>query len=271
MLEADNDVFGLYLRDLRRVVFLDEAEVVRLIGCAQAGDVGARNRVIEGYLPLVVAVARRFRRSSSSLADCVQAGNLGLFRAVMGWKPAGGMSFVGYAVRWIRTAMVRGAERYEVAFSVPDYLFELSRRVRRAEAQLAAAGEPLVVGAVLGAARVTDSELSRVRLAMRRAVSLEASLDGDGEMTVGSRLVSPVCEVVLPDASSSRLAALPGWCQLTGREREILCRRYGVGGDVWSVERLVRHFGLSGERIRVIEKRAMAKLRLHGMGVGGAS
>ena len=223
-----------------------------------------KNRFIEHNLKLVVAIAKDYRNLGLSFPDLIQEGNLGLIRAVEKFDHRRGFKFSTYAVWWIRQALVRAIQNHSRTIRLPSHVHDRLQRSQRVKAELTGklGREPTVQELAPALGTDTDALEALDRLS-REAISLESSVAGTEK-----RL-----EDFVPDAGSSlpdggidddrmRLGVGHLIGALTDREQLILRLRYGLGGEEeHTLEQIGQSLGLSRERVRQLEARALKKLR----------
>jgi RNA polymerase primary sigma factor len=242
---------------------LSAAEEVALARRIERGDQSARNTMVEGNLRLVHAVARSHRGTSAPFADLVQAGTVGLVRAVERFDHRRGLKFSTYAVWWIRHAILEAISDTR-AIRIPPKAYRGLAAVRRAEADLRRRGAGHVCDADI--AEHTELSLATVR-SLRAAAQVTASLDqpvGEettplGDLTPDERAVDPSENAI---ARESRDEVRNMLRLLPGRHREVLVRRYGLND--WQAESHIEigeRLGIGAERSRQIEREALRRLR----------
>jgi RNA polymerase sigma factor (sigma-70 family) len=239
------------------------AGIDRLAVEAAGGDAHARERLILRVLPLVSRMAKRYAGRDVDHADLLQEGILGVLRALKRYEAERGVPFTAYAGWWVRQAMQQAVAEQSRAVRLPTHVLWDIHALR--EARERATPEP-----------VSDAELGRrlgwgerrledVVRAERPALSLDQphSADDGAAGSLGDLLADPLSaqayDDVLAALTGSRLRAL--MTTLTEREREVLRWRFGLGGEELSLRQIGRRLGMSGERVRQIENRAVAKLR----------
>jgi RNA polymerase sigma factor (sigma-70 family) len=235
-----------------------------LVARAQAGDAAARARLVEAYMPLISTMARTYRSGHVQRQELLQEGVVGLLRALERFDPGRGLPFWAYASWWSRQAMQHLVSELTRPIVLSDRaLRHLSRLKQLHHEELQRSGrEPsrseLAERSGLDLAQVDDL------VATERARSLDDPVTaGDGEVgTFGDLLADPLAEEeyerVLEAIEIEELHDL--LAGLSAREREVLTLRYGLGGEEQSLRDVGERLGISGERVRQIERRALGKL-----------
>jgi RNA polymerase primary sigma factor len=263
--EPERDILDLYLNEMGRVPLMAHAELLETALSARAGNENARRRMILANLRLVVHVARAYRNRGLPFLDLIEEGNLGLIHAVDRFEPDRGLRFSTYASLWVRQAILRGLAEQSRAVRIPVQMFQQLNRYVRAERTLRArlAREPLVAEI----ARELDISAPRAER-LRALLSGMKSLDETGGMDAFTELsaedvggapmsVERLVELQLEHEKLDRLLR-----SLAQREEQVLRIRYGFhDGIARSLQETGEHFGISRERVRQIESRALSKLR----------
>jgi RNA polymerase primary sigma factor len=223
-----------------------------------------KNRFIEHNLKLVVAIAKDYRNLGLSFPDLIQEGNLGLIRAVEKFDHRRGFKFSTYAVWWIRQALVRAIQNHSRTIRLPSHVHDRLQRSQRVKAELTGKLGREPTAAELAPALDTDQgSLEALDRLSREAISLESSVAGT-EKRLEDFVADP--KSLIPDAGIDDDRMRQGVGNLIGslsdREQLILRLRYGLGGnEEHTLEQIGQSLGLSRERVRQLEARALKKLR----------
>jgi RNA polymerase sigma factor (sigma-70 family) len=256
-----------YLEELGRRPRLPAALERKLVEEAKAGDRRARAQLVEAYLPAVAAVARVYRgRGQIERADLMQEGVVGLLRALERYEPERGVPFWGYAGWWVRQAMQQLVAELSRPVVLSDHALRQLARLREVHARhLRRHGREPTAQQLASGTGIDPEDVDNLLATERPARSLEAPA-GDGDERVssfGELLCDPLAEdeyerVIAQVAGEELRALLSG---LTERERGILSAHYGIDGPEQSLRAIAAPLGLSAERVRQLERRAVGKLR----------
>jgi len=224
-----------------------------------------KNTFMRHNLRLVVTQAKRYRNMGVPYVDLIQEGNLGLMRAVEKFEHQRGFKFSTYAVWWIEQALVRAIQSTSRTVRVPSHIYELQLRMRRVESRLRqrlgrAPGSPELAAAL----EVPEEMVELARSSSVPVGSLETPLPGTDDLRLEDALADPEVEdpAETHDARFLRSALERELETLSPRERAILEARFGMeGGEPPTLEEIGQQMGLSRERVRQLEHRALARLR----------
>ncbi len=223
-----------------------------------------KNRFIEHNLKLVVAIAKDYRNLGLSFPDLIQEGNLGLIRAVEKFDHRRGFKFSTYAVWWIRQALVRAIQNHSRTIRLPSHVHDRLQRSQRVRAELTGKLGREPTPAELAPELGTDAgSLEALDLLSREAISLESSVAGT-EKRLEDFVADPTSSAPDNGLDGERMRSGVGYLigALTSREQLILRLRYGLGGEEeHTLEQIGQSLGLSRERVRQLEARALKKLR----------
>jgi RNA polymerase primary sigma factor len=258
-----SDTLQLFLRDVRRHPLLTADEEVELAQRIERGDLEAKERMVNSNLRLVVSLAKKYQGHELALLDLIQEGILGLIRAAEKFDWRRGYKFSTYATFWIRQAIQRGLANQGRTIRIPVHIGQRERKIARVERELAARhGRPPADQEIAAAAEITVEELQETREVMRTITSLERPVGEEGETELGDLLASeepePHQEVEIGLRDQAIREALD---QLSEQERQVIKLRFGIDGhDATPLREAGRLLGLSPERVRRIEHKALERL-----------
>lgn len=256
-----------YLDELARRPVLPHGLERDLIAAARAGDRGARARLVEAFLPLIASVARVYRHSPRiERVELLQEGVVGLLRALERFDPARGVPFWAYASFWVRQAMQQLVSELTRPVVLSDRALRQLARVRDAHHEaLQETGVEPSRDVLIERTGFTGEQLDNLLALERAPRSTDEPLRAEeGAVgTFGELLVDPLAEgeyerVLDAIETEELLSLLSG---LSGREREVLRARFGlVDGEEQNLRAVAARLGVSAERVRQIENRALGKL-----------
>jgi RNA polymerase primary sigma factor len=265
-----NDSVQMYLREIGRVPLLSGEEEVMLAKRKEKGDVAAKQQLAEANLRLVVSIAKKYvgRSSNLSLLDLIQEGNIGLFRAVEKFDYKKGYKFSTYATWWIRQAITRAIADQSRTIRIPVHMVEtinkFSQVVRRLVQDLGREPLPEEIASEM------EIDVEKVRHIMKISqdtISLETSIGEDDDDSTLRDFIEDT-ETVLPSQMAGR-QLLKEYVreilvELSPREQKILKMRFGLeDGVTHTLEEIGQEFGVTRERIRQIEAKALERIRKH--------
>ena len=269
---SGGDTIQMYLREIGKVKLLSPDEEVALAKRIEKGDRFAKQRLTEANLRLVVSIAKKYvgRSSSLSLLDLIQEGNLGLFRAVEKFDYRKGYKFSTYATWWIRQAITRALADQSRTIRIPVHMVETINKYtqasRRLVQELGREPFPEEIAAELG---IETERALHIQKISQETISLETSIGtGDNDETTVLGDFIPDEEINMPTQIAShtllREQLKGALSDLTPRERKIISIRFGLeDGVTRTLEEVGHKFGVTRERIRQIEAKALDRLRNH--------
>lgn len=261
---AHRHAYACYLRDIREHPLLAAHEERDLCRRVRQGDHGARRRMIEGNLRLVIRIALNYRRADMALEDLIAEGNLGLMHALEKYDPELGNRFSTYAVCWIRQYIERGIMNQSRTVRLPVHIAKRLNQCLRASRELAQVRYREPSEHEIAASTGHDVHVVRELLPWRdRPLSLDIPVEGKSwqEQLVDEAGSNPEESLAGRDLRQ----ALTRWlAALTAREQEILQLRFGLRDGVeHTLEAIARRVGVTRERVRQIQIEALWRLREH--------
>jgi RNA polymerase primary sigma factor len=261
---ATTDALQLFLNEIRRYPLLTAEEEVELAKLIEQGDLEAKERMINSNLRLVVSIAKKYQGQELSLLDLIQEGIFGLIRAAEKFDWRRGYKFSTYATFWIRQAIQRGLANRSRTIRIPVHIGQRERKIARAERELSAQlGRDPTDEEVARAAELPPEQIQEVHAAARAVTSLDRPIGDEGETALGDLLESgetspeEEVEVTLREEALRRTVD-----QLPEPERDVIKLRYGLNGaaDPQPLRETGRRLGLSAERVRQLESKALQQL-----------
>src|SRR2546429_2355088 len=264
---ATTDALQLFLNEAAKWPLLTAEEEVELAKRIERGDQAAKERMINSNLRLVVSIAKRYQGHDLHLLDLIQEGIIGLIRAVEKFDWRRGFKFSTYATWWIRQAVQRGVANKSRTIRIPVHIVEREQKLARAERQLLTElGRAPTDEEIAKRARLPLKQLREVRQAARAVTSLDRPIGGENEGALGDLFAS---EQAPPEeeigVSLEQDVLRRAVAQLPERERDVLKLRYGLNGDrdPASLEAVGRELGITRERVRQIEAKALEQLAVN--------
>ena len=263
------DSVRMYLREIGRVSLLSPEEEVMLAKRIEKGDPVAKRQMQEANLRLVVSIAKKYVGRGLSLLDLIQEGNIGLFRAVDKFDYKKGYKFSTYATWWIRQAITRAIADQARTIRIPVHMVETINKFTHTQRRLVQelGREPLAeeIAAEMG---MDVRKVRHIKKISQDIVSLEAPVGSEGESS--GKLGDFITDEDTPSPVQSTTRQLLKedvhrlLSTLTPREQKIIKMRFGLlDGVTRTLEEVGQEFGVTRERIRQIEAKALVKLKEH--------
>jgi RNA polymerase primary sigma factor len=265
--EGGLDSLQQFLNEARRYPLLTAAEEIELAKRIERGDMAAKDRMINSNLRLVVSIAKKYQGQGLSLGDLIQEGVIGLIRAAEKFDWRRGFKFSTYATLWIRQAIQRGLHNTSRTIRMPVHIAQRERKISRVERELnVKLGREPSIEEIADVAELPVEEVEEIKKASQPMASLDQPVGDDGDSAFGDFLSSdkpePQEEVVMNFRDEAVRRALD---RLPERERDVVELRFGVGrAEPTPLRETGRVLGMSAERVRQLEERALRQLAENG-------
>ena len=260
-----DDLVKSYLKEIGRIPLIDAKEEVDLAQRIAQGDASAKKHLAEVNLRLVVGIAKRYVGRGLSLLDLIQEGNLGLLKAVEKFDPSKGFKFSTYATWWIRQSITRAIADQGRTIRVPVHMVENINRYKKAVSVLVRQnGHDPSVREIADEMGVSEDRVKEIQSVALDTISLETPIGDESESRLGDfiqdeNVTSPeehIGSTMLREHLESALGTL------NPREEKVLRMRFGFNdGHARTLEECGRELGVTRERVRQIEAKALRKLR----------
>ncbi len=264
------DSIQMYLREIGQYPLLSAAEERALAKRVMEGDIEAKNLLARANLRLVVSIAKKYigRSPDLTLLDLIQEGNLGLFKAVDKFDFTKGFKFSTYATWWIRQAITRALADQSRTIRIPVHMVETIAKYKQVFRRLSQdLGRDPLSEEIAAEMNVEVDKIHMIEKINQDTVSLEIPIgDDDDKTTLGDFIADD--KILLPDQETARriladqIKAILD--DLSPKERKILAMRHGLEDGIYhTLEEVGKEFGVTRERIRQIEAKAIDKIRTH--------
>ena len=253
-----------YLSDINEVPLLTAQEEIQLSKRVRRGDADAREHMIRANLRLVVSIAKNYVNRGLQFMDLIEEGNIGLMKAVEKFDPKAGCRFSTYATWWIKQGIRRSLVNTVKTVRVPSYMSEIVSRWKATAMELNyRLGRPATTGEIAEQLELPESNWDVVRDTVQSSSSPVYSMNDEGgasfaDVIEDTNTPSPE-ETILEAMEIGRMHELLE--KLDTREARILRLRFGLGNnEPMTLKAIGKRFGLTRERVRQMEKQALAKL-----------
>ncbi|MCL5011238.1 MAG: sigma-70 family RNA polymerase sigma factor [Patescibacteria group bacterium] len=262
------DSVQMYLKEIGSMSMITAKEEKELAKRIELGDLEAKKKLAQANLRLVVSIAKKYvgRSPNLSLLDLIQEGNLGLFRAVEKFNWQKGYKFSTYATWWIRQAITRALADQSRTIRIPVHMVEtLSKYEKVKKRLLQTLGRPPLAEEVAAEMGLEVDKVHQLRKIKQKSVSLETPVGDDEKDSTLAEFIQDE-KTPLPSVEAARNLLKERLdevsIELTPRERKILAMRFGLEDDVTrTLEEVGEEFGVTRERIRQIQAKALEKIR----------
>ena len=261
---VDNSI-KIYMREMGQFSMLSADEEIKLANRIAEGDQSAKNELVEANLRLVVSLARHYQGCGLSYQDLIQEGNIGLIKAAEKFDVSKGFRFSTYASWWIKQALSRAIADQSRTIRIPVHMIENINKFKKTERELLSQlnREPKIKE-IADAMGISEKQAKEIQSYIVEPTSLDIQVGDDDDTTIGSfiedtHFINPESAYIKESNGDVVNAVLD---TLSDREANILRLRFGIGGKkAMTLEEVGKEYGLTRERIRQIEAKALRKLR----------
>ncbi len=262
---AISDPVRMYLREIGRIPLLTRDQEIDLAQKTEAGDIRAKDRLTSANLRLVVSIAKKYIGRGMSFLDLIQEGNKGLIRAVEKYQWKKGFKFSTYATWWIRQAITRAIADQARTIRIPVHMVEtINKLIRVSRKLMQTLGREPLPEEIAEVMEITPDKVREILKISQKTTSLETPIGDDEDSYLGD-FIEDTKQASPYELTTQRLLrenieeVLSG---LSDRESKVLEMRFGLrGAKPMTLEEVGREFGVTRERIRQIEAKALRKLK----------
>ena len=262
-----DDLVKIYLREIGRMSVLTPDEELNLARKSQCGDITAKQDLVRHNLRLVVSIAKKYLNRGMSFLDLIQEGNLGLMKAVDKFDPERGFKFSTYATWWVRQGITRSLSDKSRTIRIPVHMVELISKLKKARKKLSEkTGYPPSDEELACELKLDTSRVKEIIQIMELPISLHSSVnseeEGDLEDFITDEGASPefAANGILLGININKALSC-----LTLKEAAVIRLRFGLDcGQERTLEEVGKILGVTRERVRQLEHRALKKLRQPG-------
>lgn len=260
-----DDAIKLYLRDIQKTKLLTADDERELANRISAGDKAARDRMIESNLRLVVKIAKRYMNRGLPFLDLIEEGNLGLIKAVERFKISKECRFSTYATWWIRQSIERALVNQSRTIRLPVHVSDdINKMLRNSRDLMHKLNREPSVKEIATAMNAEQAHVRRLMMLLKKTYSIERPMGENSDYYLSDTIedTSTVMPSDLLD-NINRYEHVSDWFQsLSETEKSILTLRFGLDDtDPQTLDTIGKQFGVTRERIRQIESKAIEKLR----------
>ena len=262
--DRSDSLLNSYLRDISKYKILEYSEINELIKKAQEGDEKAREKVINSNLRFVVTVAKQFQNRGLPLMDLISSGNEGLMKAVDKFDVERGVTFLSYAIWWIKQSIYNSiywqAKEIRLPMSQQLLVNAITDCIDKFLKEHHRQPSPMEVSELT---EIPVEQIDFLAQYSNKLVSVDEFIGGDEENSQVCDIIPdgemPLEDVVNKGYVTSELERMLD--QLTTREHDLICMLFGIGMSAVNPKVIADMYGVGGERIRQMKEAALAKIR----------
>ncbi len=265
--EIFDDSVRMYLREIGKIPLIKKQEEVELAQQIEKGDQNAKKKLAEANLRLVVSIAKRYVGRGLTLLDLIQEGNTGLSRAVEKFDWRRGYKFSTYATWWIRQAVTRAIADQSRTIRIPVHMVETINKLVAIQRQLVQKlGREPLAEEIAQEMDIPKEKVEHIKKISQETVSLETPVGEEEDSRLGDFIEDKDSktpeDIAIHQLLKEQLAKIMG--ELSAREQKVLKMRFGLSGDhEHTLEEVGKELGVTRERIRQIEAKALGKLKIN--------
>ena len=263
-----DDLVRMYLREIGKVSILNQAKEIQLAKKAQEGNLKAKQELVRHNLRLVVSIAKRYLNRGMSFLDLIQEGNMGLMKAVDKFNPDMGFKFSTYATWWIRQGITRSLSDKSRTIRLPVHMVELINKIKKASKKLFnKSGNNPSDEEIARELKINIQKIKDAIQVMDIPVSLHSPVNGEEEGDLEDFITDDdhVSPEVSTDGKLLGIDITRALKCLTLKEAAVIRLRFGLDrGQERTLEEVGKILGVTRERVRQLESRALKKLRQPG-------
>ena len=263
---APLDATQLYLKQIGEYDLLTPEEEAELALKAREGDLEAKKKLVNCNLRLVVSVAKKYHKNvGMSFLDIVQEGNIGLMKSVDKYDPSTGYRFSTYATWWIRQTISRAITNQSNTIRIPAHMFDIQSKVSKASQRLhSELGREATAHEIAKDLNISVEKVEEVYHLVHSPMSLDYTVGEDDDTSVGDLIADN--NTISPEEMAIQQERREGVLKVLGtlaeKEKEVIMMRFGLDdGEPKTLEEVGKIYGVTKERIRQIEIKALRKLR----------
>lgn len=262
---SSTDSINVYFSWIKRFPLLTAEEERVLAERIAKGDAKARQKMIESNLRLVVNIAKHYMNRGFSLQDLIEEGNIGLIKAVERFKPVKGCKFSTYATYWIKQSIDRGVGNKSNIVRLPIHVsVDIARLTKASKALMMTLNREPDISELAQKTGFSGRYVKKLDTLNKKNYSLDSLPAENTELPLLERLADDRVPAAIDLVNESRrIKSVNGWLGvLDGNEREVISLRFGIGDyKPRTLDQIGRTFGVTRERVRQIQEKALTKLR----------